>query len=169
MSGHIFYRNHIFFLSQHNKKHPSQTFCYEKESRRNFLYHNNRKHAARTFYCHAKKEDVRRFREAGADILLFPAPGSVPGITVSYVKELVSYAHSLGALTITAIGTSQEGADTATIRQMALMCKMTGTDIHHLGDAGYAGMALPENIQAYSVAVRGIRHTYHRMAASILR
>ncbi len=115
------------------------------------------------------KEDVRRFREAGADILLFPAPGSVSGITVSYVKELVSYAHSLGALTITAIGTSQEGADTATIRQMALMCKMTGTDIHHLGDAGYAGMALPENIQAYSVAVRGIRHTYHRMAASILR
>lgn len=115
------------------------------------------------------REDVRRFREAGADILLFPAPGSVPGITLEYVRNLVSYAHSLGALTITAIGTSQEGADTDTIRRLALMCKMTGTDIHHLGDAGYAGMALPENIQAYSVAIRGVRHTYHRMAASILR
>ena len=115
------------------------------------------------------KEDVRRFREAGADILLFPAPGTVPGITTEYVRELVSYAHSLGALTITAIGTSQEGADTDTMRQIAMMCKMTGTDIHHLGDAGYAGMALPENIQAYSVAIRGVRHTYHRMAASILR
>lgn len=115
------------------------------------------------------KDDVKRFRDAGADILLFPAPGSVPGITVEYVKELVTYAHSLGALTITAIGTSQEGADTATLRQLALMCKMTGTDIHHLGDAGYAGMSLPENIQAYSVAIRGIRHTYHRMAASIVR
>jgi len=115
------------------------------------------------------KEDVRRFREAGADILLFPAPGTVPGITMEYVRELVSYAHSLGALTITAIGTSQEGADVSTIRQLALMCKMTGTDIHHLGDAGYAGMSLPENIQAYSVAIRGIRHTYHRMAASVLR
>ena len=115
------------------------------------------------------KEDVKRFRGAGADILLFPAPGTVPGITVDYVRELVIYAHSLGALTITAIGTSQEGADTATVRQLALMCKMTGTDIHHLGDAGYAGMSLPENIQAYSVAIRGIRHTYHRMAASIVR
>ena len=115
------------------------------------------------------KEDVRRFREAGADILLFPAPGTVPGITTEYVRELVSYAHSLGALTITAIGTAQEGADTDTMRQIAMMCKMTGTDIHHLGDAGYAGMALPENIQAYSVAIRGVRHTYHRMAASILR
>lgn len=115
------------------------------------------------------REDVRRFREAGADILLFPAPGSVPGITLEYVRDLVSYAHSLGALTITAIGTSQEGADTDTIRRLALMCKMTGTDIHHLGDAGYEGMALPENIQAYSVAIRGVRHTYHRMAASILR
>lgn len=115
------------------------------------------------------KEDVKRFRKAGADILLFPAPATIPGITMEYIRGLVSYAHSLGALTITAIGTSQEGADTDTIRQIALMCKMTGTDIHHLGDAGYAGMSLPENIQAYSVAIRGIRHTYHRMAASIRR
>lgn len=115
------------------------------------------------------KDDVKRFRKAGADILLFPAPATVPGITMEYIRELVSYAHSLGALTITAIGTSQEGADTDTIRQIALMCKMTGTDIHHLGDTGYAGMSLPENIQAYSVAIRGIRHTYHRMAASVRR
>lgn len=115
------------------------------------------------------KDDVKRFRKAGADILLFPAPATVPGITTEYIRELVSYAHSLGALTITAIGTSQEGADADTIRQLALMCKMTGTDIHHLGDAGYAGMSLPENIQAYSIAIRGIRHTYHRMASSIRR
>ena len=115
------------------------------------------------------KEDIAAFRSAGADIILVPAPGTVPGLTLEYVRELISYAHSLGALTITAIGTSQEGADTATIRQIALMCKMAGTDIHHLGDAGYGGMALPENIQAYSVAVRGIRHTYRRMAASINR
>ena len=115
------------------------------------------------------KADVKRFCKAGADIILLPAPGTVPGITVEYVRELVSFAHSQGALTITAIGTSQEGADTATIKQLALMCKMTGTDIHHLGDAGYAGMSLPENIMAYSVAIRGVRHTYHRMAASIER
>ena len=49
------------------------------------------------------------------------------------------------------------------------MCKMAGTDIHHLGDSGYGGMALPENIQAYSIAVRGIRHTYRRMAGSVNR
>ena len=115
------------------------------------------------------KEDIRAFREAGADIILLPAPGTVPGITMEYIRDLVSYAHSLGCLTITAIGTSQEGADTATIRQIALMCKMTGTDIHHLGDSGYGGMALPENIQAYSIAVRGIRHTYRRMAGSVNR
>jgi len=115
------------------------------------------------------KSDVKDFVEAGADIILLPAPGTVPGITMEYVRELVSYAHSLGALTITAIGTSQEGADTDTIKRIALMCKMTGTDIHHLGDAGYGGMSLPENIMAYSIAVRGIRHTYHRMAASVNR
>lgn len=115
------------------------------------------------------EQDVAQFMEAGAEILLLPAPGTVPGITVEYARSLVACAHKRGALTITAIGTSQEGADTDTIKRLALLCKMTGTDIHHLGDAGYAGMSLPENIMAYSVAVRGIRHTYHRMAVSVER
>lgn len=115
------------------------------------------------------KEDVRLFAEAGADIILMPAPGTVPGITTEYIRGLVSYAHSLGKLTITSIGTSQEGADVETVKRIALECKMTGTDIHHIGDSGYVGMALPENIMAYSIAVRGIRHTYHRMAQSLRR
>jgi len=115
------------------------------------------------------KEDIREFVEAGADVILMPAPGTVPGITMEYIRELVSYAHSLGVLTLTAVGTSQEGADRETIRQIALLCKMTGTDMHHLGDAGYIGMALPENIMAYSIAIKGIRHTYRRMARSINR
>ena len=115
------------------------------------------------------REDIRQFAEAGADIILMPSPGTVPGITTEYIRGLVSYAHSLEKLTITSIGTSQEGADVETIRRIALECKMTGTDIHHIGDSGYVGMALPENIMAYSVAIRGIRHTYHRMAQSIRR
>ena len=115
------------------------------------------------------KEDVREFAEAGADIVLMPAPGSVPGITMEYIRGLVSYAHELGKLTLTSIGTSQEGADVSTIREIALMCKMAGTDLHHLGDSGYMGMALPENILEYGKVIRGVRHTYHRMAASIKR
>lgn len=115
------------------------------------------------------REDIKAFADAGADIILLPAPGTVPGITMEYVRGLVCYAHSLGKLTITAIGTSQEGADTETIRQIALMCKMTGTDIHHLGDSGYTGIALPENIMAYSAVIKGVRHTYRRMAMSIKR
>lgn len=113
--------------------------------------------------------DVRAFAGAGADIILLPAPGTVPGITMEYVRNLVVCAHSLGKMTLTAIGTSQEGADTDTIKEIALMCKMTGTDLHHLGDAGYGGMALPENILEYGKVIRGIRHTYHRMAVSIRR
>jgi hypothetical protein len=115
------------------------------------------------------KSDVCEFASAGADIILMPAPGTVPGITTEYIRELVVYAHSLKKLTMTAIGTSQEGSDTDTIKQIALMCKMTGTDLHHLGDAGYFGMALPENILEYGKVIRGVRHTYRRMARSINR
>lgn len=113
--------------------------------------------------------DVKAFSEAGADLLLFPAPGTVPGITIEYVRGLVEYAHSLGKLTMTAIGTSQEGADVDTIRRIALACKMTGTDVHHLGDSGYTGIAAPENITAYSIVIKGVRHTYRRMALSLNR
>lgn len=115
------------------------------------------------------KEDVRAFADAGADVILLPAPGTVPGVTMEQVRDLVGYAHSLGKLTITAIGTSQEGTDVETIRRIALMCKMTGTDIHHIGDSGFTGIAAPENITAYSVVIRGVRHTYRRMAMSIKR
>lgn len=115
------------------------------------------------------EEDTRAFAGAGADVILMPAPGTVPGITTEYIRKLVSCAHKLGKLTITAVGTSQEGADTATIREIALLCKMTGTDLHHLGDSGYLGMALPENILEYGKVIRGVRHTYHRMASSINR
>ncbi len=115
------------------------------------------------------EEDARAFAGAGADVILMPAPGTVPGITTEYIRGLVSCVHKLGKLTLTAVGTSQEGADTATIREIALMCKMTGTDLHHLGDSGYVGMALPENIMEYGKVIRGVRHTYHRMASSINR
>ena len=115
------------------------------------------------------RQDIEEFVKAGADIVLLPAPGTVPGITVGYIRSLVEYAHSLGAMTLTAIGTSQEGADRDTIRRIALMCKMTGTDLHHIGDSGYIGMALPENITAYSTAIKGVRHTYRRMVRSVNR
>ena len=115
------------------------------------------------------EKDVEAFVDAGADVILLPAPGTVPGITMEYAGNLIRKAHEKGALAMTTIGTSQEGADEATVRQLALMCKMAGADIHHIGDSGYMGMALPENITAYSVAIRGKRHTYRRMAMSLLR
>ena len=113
--------------------------------------------------------DVCRFAEAGADVILYPAPGTVPGITMEYIHGLVKETHTLGCLAMSSIGTSQEGADTETIRRIALMCKMAGIDIHHIGDSGFTGTAVPEDITAYSVTIRGVRHTYRRMAMSIAR
>lgn len=115
------------------------------------------------------ENEVESFVDAGADVILLPAPGTVPGISMEYATKLIKRAHEKGALAMMTIGTSQEGADEDTIRQIALMCKMAGADIHHIGDSGYMGMALPENIMAYSVAIRGKRHTYRRMALSLLR
>ena len=115
------------------------------------------------------EETLHSFVEAGADIILIPSPGTVPGFTVEKTAKLVDLVHQKGALAILTTGTSQEGADEQTIKQIALNSKMAGADLYHIGDAGAMGIALPENITAYSIVVRGKRHTYVRMAASVRR
>ncbi|MBM7646143.1 hypothetical protein JOD45_002369 [Scopulibacillus daqui] len=115
------------------------------------------------------QETIKAFAEAGADVVLIPSPGTLPGVTNDVALSWVKAIKKEGCLAMSAIGTSQEGADESTLRQIALNNKSIGADIHHIGDAGYTGIAVPENIMAYSIAIRGRRHTYVRMASSILR
>lgn len=115
------------------------------------------------------EETIKGFVEAGADVVLIPAPGTVPGFDLTLAKDIISMIHENGALAMTTIGTSQEGSTKSVIENIALNSKMAGADIQHIGDCGTFGMALPENIMTLSVAIRGIRHTYRRMAQSILR
>ena len=49
------------------------------------------------------------------------------------------------------------------------MNKRCGIDIQHIGDAGWCGVSLPENIMAMSIAIRGKRWTYHTIADSVNR
>jgi hypothetical protein len=126
-------------------------------------------HAAGASSAAMTGADVQSLAEAGADGILLPAPGTVPGMTVEAGRDLIEAAHKLNLLVMNTVGTSQEGASRSTIEQLALWSKMSGADIHHLGDAGTLGMAVPENIYAWSLALRGRRHTWHRMASSLKR
>ena len=100
---------------------------------------------------------------AASDAVLLPAPGTVPGSRESVVAELVGAAQRAGALAVATVGTSQEGADAETVRELALAAKRAGADVLHLGDADW-GMAEPMNVLAASLAIRGRRHAYRRMA-----
>lgn len=117
----------------------------------------------------ATKESVEIFAKAGADVLLLPAVGTVPGFTEQDMIEAVKIAKQNDLLTMSAIGTSQETSSRETIRQIAIQNKMCGVDIQHIGDAGAGGVAPVENIYELSVAIRGMRHTINRMARSINR
>lgn len=114
-------------------------------------------------------EVIESIAFSGADILLLPAVGTVPGFDQEEMKAAVKKAKSLGMMTMSAIGTSQESASKETIEQIALMNKMCGVDLHHIGDAGYSGVAPAENIFHLSKAIRGMKHTYQIMARSINR
>jgi hypothetical protein len=107
------------------------------------------------------------FVKVGADVVLIPAPGTIPGMDMDSARGHIENIHKHGGLAMTAIGTSQEGAYGSTINQLGLFSKMVGADIQHIGDAGYSGIAPPENIMELSITIRGKRHTYRRMAYSI--
>ena len=104
-------------------------------------------------------------RLAGAsDAVLLPAPGTVPGSGEALVAQLAAAAREAGALVVATVGTSQEGSDTETVRELALAAKRAGADVLHLGDMGAYGLTDPMNVMAASLAIRGRRHTYRRMA-----
>lgn len=112
---------------------------------------------------------IEEFIDAGAHVILMPAINTVPGLSEKEVADACRLIKSKGAVSLTAIGTSQEGADESTIREIALTNKRAGADVQHIGDAGWSGVALPENIMALSIAIRGRRHTYFKMSQSIKR
>lgn len=113
---------------------------------------------------------VRKFIEAGADIVRIPGAGTTPGFGVDYATELIDIVHESGKLALTNVCTSQEGSDLDTIRNIALYNKMAGSDIHHISYTGYlASVAIPQIIMGYSIAIRGRHHTYSRMAWSLKR
>lgn len=109
------------------------------------------------------------FVEAGADGILLPAPGTVPGVSEERLGRLVCLLKKAGAICISTIGTSQESSDLDTVRQIALSSKRAGADVQHIGDGSFSSVAVPENIMGLSIAIRGKRHTYFRMAQSLYR
>ncbi|MDW8743396.1 haloacid dehalogenase-like hydrolase [Streptococcus suis] len=109
------------------------------------------------------------FVELGADGILIPAVGTVPGVREEIMAPFISQVKARGALVISTIGTSQESADPQTVREFGLSNKRVGADIHHIGDGGFGRMPDPENILALSLAVRGKRHTYFKMGQSVRR
>ena len=117
----------------------------------------------------ADLEAIAQFLEAGVDIVLAPAVGSVPGFDEQDLKQIVRLAHQKGALVMSAIGTSQESADEDIVKQMAIRNKICGVDIQHIGDSGYGCLAPVENIFAMSKALRGQRHTISMISRSINR
>jgi collagenase-like PrtC family protease len=107
---------------------------------------------------------VESLIKAGVDMVMLPVPGTVPGASIETVAESIAVAHQMGALAEVTIGTSQESSEVETIRRLAMDSKLTGADIFQIGDGGYGGIAIPENILAFATAIKGKRHTYRRMA-----
>lgn len=117
----------------------------------------------------AEPQEYARYVLKGADGVMIPAPASCRGASEEKVACALAAVQAVGGVGITTLSSSQEGADEDTARQIALASKRCGADMYNFGDAGVAGMADPQALYAFSMAVRGRRHTWVRMAASLAR
>lgn len=115
------------------------------------------------------EKEIRQLAESGADVIVLPSPGTVPGLTIEVVSRWVRVVHECDLLAETTIGTSQEGADPDVIRRFAIDSKMTGADLFQIGDSVYGGCCVPENVMAFARAIKGQRHMLRRAAVSPLR
>lgn len=123
--------------------------------------------ANRTFIT---DEEIDAVISAGVDVVEIPAVGTIPLFGPQLVERLVKRIHNGGALANVWIATSQEGATPETVRQIAYESKIAGADMFTISDVWLTeSVPDPENILALSIAIRGKRHTYRRMAFSIRR
>ena len=113
------------------------------------------------------KQIIDQLIENGADIIDFPAPGSRHGITVERIRELIEYTHRKGALAMSFLNSNVEAADRDTIRQITLMMKQTGCDVHAIGDGGFGGGTWPENIYQMAITLKGKAYTWAQMATPL--
>ena len=113
------------------------------------------------------KDIIKQLIDAGADCIDLPCPGSRGGITVEDIRSLVQYVHTYkpGTLTMCFLNSSVECADEDTIRQLAILMKQTGADIHAIGDGGFSGCSWPKNVYQLSVSIKGEHYTWFRMAS----
>lgn len=117
----------------------------------------------------ADEESVTSFLDAGADVILVPAVGTVPGFTSEELIKIVKLVHQRGGLVMSTIGTSQESSGRHTVHDIALQNKICGVDIQHIGDAGWGVVPPTETIFELSKTIRGMNHTISAMARSINR
>ena len=115
------------------------------------------------------KKFIADLIDSGADVICMPMPGCRPGITMEDIRELTTYTHAYKdkeTLVMSFLDCSVEGADEDTVRQCSLWSKMTGADIHAIGDAGLSGMSIPEDIYTMSIALKGRRLTFRRLGGT---
>lgn len=142
-----------------------------KETRNHFsgLVLAGKMHGAGLTESIVNEEALLGFMDEGADGILIPAVNTVPGVNELENQAVTKSVHARGGLVMATIGTSQESAQASVIETIGLSNKRVGVDCHHIGDGAYGRMPDPENITALSLAVRGKRHTYFRMAQSVNR
>ncbi len=114
-------------------------------------------------------DNLKPLLQAGYLGIGLPMPGSKQGWTPDAAARLVDCIHAEGGLAWAIITGSVEGSQREAMISMALQAKILGFDVHRLDEAGLSGMPSPENILNYSLAIRGERHTYRRMALSVRR
>lgn len=119
---------------------------------------------------------AKKFIGAGIDVLLVPAPYTVPHFQSQDLREITDYVRNYNqgktieekVLVLAANGTSQDSSDIETVKKIGLEAKAAGADLQHIGDS-FNGICLPQNLFALGQALRGYRHQVAILSRSNIR
>lgn len=113
----------------------------------------------------ANKDTAIMAKKMGADMIVLtgnPGTGVSNNAIINSLKEIHKILKDeiiLAAGKMHAAGSLKESGENIIKKE----------DVKEFAEAGYVGIAIPENIMDYSIAIKGKRHTYTRMARSINR
>ena len=111
-------------------------------------------------------DEINGFANNGADLIVLPAPGTIPCAGTEWAASRIRQIHYRKKLAVTAVNEEGLNADSETLRMIARQSKLAGSDLHYLL-CGRIGD--PEAVRSYSIALKGYRNTCFRTCASINR
>ncbi|MBQ9329046.1 MAG: hypothetical protein IJ225_11025 [Solobacterium sp.] len=114
-------------------------------------------------------DEINGFVNNGADVIVLPSPGTIPGINQEWEASRIRQIHYRKRIAMSISGPVLNSQSQKLVMEAAVRSYQAGADIHHIMGDGFFCMTSYDTVMNYSLALKGKEETLFRIAASINR